>query len=244
MRSWRRRLEQHRRIQSLPEMSDLILAVDGVRYVIDPYGLAAKLMAAGELSQPLTHTGRLGVINAVGNTHPSTQIEEFLRRAEKLPTHWQFQINGLAVKSGTVQQALTAAFLQAHPSGLVRSSPHTNEVGYIGNDGRISLLLEKSTRPGKPFDLYGTSSYELAMALAALHPRAIALQSTLVQIDQDGCMETCPIEIADKQQVWGGIRGLDLDMKDPALCTRYGLWTFSDLTLEHLVAADEMTPDF
>lgn len=244
MRSWRLKPELTHRTRSSLEMTDLLIAVDGVQYAIGSHGMTAKIMAAGVLAQPLTHMGRQGVMTAIAHVDPSGQHHDLMQRIGKLPNNWRFQVNNLAQKTGTVQQTLTAAFLQAQPNGAVCTSAHTEEVGFIGEDGRISLLLQKSNRPSKTYDIYGTKAHELAMVLVALHENATAIESTLVQIDEDHCMETCPIEIADKQQVWGCVRGLDLDLKDPDLCARYGLWKFSDLTLEYFVEPDEMTPDF
>lgn len=227
----------------------MLIEVEGHLIAIEQSGLAAKVIAAGQVVQPLTQLGRSGVVAAVGfGLHPAEQ-QLVLQRCAGLPTAWAFQVKAIAIPSGSLDGQMEEAFNRACPNGQASLNERLenvgfHEVGYFDDAGNLCLLVQCSAGATSKLDVYVTTRHFLALALAVLHPMAKRYESSLVQFDDYGGMETRPLDVADKSQVWGCIRDLDLDLRDAALCARYGIEWFSDLSLADLLSPNENTPDF
>lgn len=227
----------------------MLIEVEGHVIAIEQSGLATKVIAAGQVVQPLTQLGRSGLVTAVGcGLHPAEQ-QLVLQRCARLPTAWAFQLKAIAIPSGSIGSQMEEAFVRACPNGQASLNARLDsggfyEVGYFDDAGNLCLLVQRSAGPTSKMDVYVTTRHFLALALAVLHRVAERYESSLVQFDDDGGMETRPLDVADKTQVWGCIRDLDLDLRDAALCARYGIEWFSDLSLADLLSPNENTPDF
>lgn len=230
-------------------MNEMLIEVEGHEIAVEQFGLASKVIAGGQNVLPLTHTGRTGVMTAIGGGLHQAEHQLVLDRCTHIPLAWAFEVKGVAIKSLSVRTRLEDAFARAYPGGVIATNARLGgvgflEAGFFDELGNLCMLIQKPGTASARLDAYVTTSHHLALMLAALHPVATPRESSLSQIDDTGAMETWPLDVSDKSQVRGCIRDLDLDLRDADLCTRYGLGYLSDLTLEDLLKPNSNTPDF